>query len=98
MQLGLAKDDLFPAFSSSTSAQVEKWLDSGESGDSYSTNLSVGYELDLWGKVSADIDAEKWAAMASKEDREATAQSLVATTASLYWQTKMPLILITYRS
>lgn len=86
LQLGLAKDELFPTFSSSTSAQVEKWLDSGESGDSYSTNLSVGYELDLWGKVSADIDAAKWAAMASKEDREATAQSLVATTASLYWQ------------
>jgi NodT family efflux transporter outer membrane factor (OMF) lipoprotein len=86
LQLGLAKDDLFPTFSSSTSAQVEKWLDSGESGDSYSTKLSVGYELDLWGKVSADIDAAKWAAMASKEDREATAQSLVATTASLYWQ------------
>ena len=86
LQLGLAKDDLFPTFSSSTSAQVEKWLDSGESGDSYSTNLSVGYELDLWGKVSADIDAAKWAAMASKQDREATAQSLVATTASLYWQ------------
>lgn len=40
----------------------------------------------MWGKVSADIDAAKWAAMASKEDREATAQSLVATTASLYWQ------------
>ncbi|MGP8308722.1 efflux transporter outer membrane subunit [Vibrio sp. YIC-376] len=86
LQLGLAKDNLFPTFSSSTSAQVEKWLDSGESGDSYSTNLSVGYELDLWGKVSADIDEAKWAAMASKEDREATAQSLVATTASLYWQ------------
>ncbi|CAE6953519.1 Outer membrane efflux protein [Vibrio sp. B1FLJ16] len=86
LQLGLAKDDLFPTFSSSTSAQVNKWLDTGESSDSYSTNLSVGYELDLWGKVSADIDQAKWAAMASKEDREATAQSLVATTASLYWQ------------
>ncbi len=86
LQLGLAKDELFPTFSSSTSAQVQKWLDTGESSDSYSTNLSVGYELDLWGKVSADIDQAKWAAMASKEDREATAQSLVATTASLYWQ------------
>ncbi len=86
LQLGLAKDDRFPTFSSSTSAQLNKWLDSGESSDSYSTNLSVGYELDLWGKVSADIDQAKWTAMASKEDREATAQSLVATTASLYWQ------------
>ncbi|MEF1310606.1 TolC family protein [Vibrio mytili] len=86
LQLGLAQDDLFPTFNSSTSGQVAKSLDSGESTDSYSTNLSVSYELDLWGKISADIDQAKWTAMASQQDREATAQSLVATTASLYWQ------------
>jgi len=86
LQLGLAQDDLFPTLSSSTSGQVQKSLDSGESADSYSTNLSVNYELDLWGKISADVDQAKWSAMASQQDREATAQSLVATTASLYWQ------------
>ncbi|OUJ48166.1 RND transporter [Vibrio parahaemolyticus] len=86
LQLGLAQDDLFPTLSSSTSGQVQKSLDSGESADSYSTNLSVNYELDLWGKISADVDQAKWTAMASQQDREATAQSLVATTASLYWQ------------
>ncbi|MDF5544144.1 TolC family protein, partial [Vibrio parahaemolyticus] len=85
-QLGLAQDDLFPTLSSSTSGQVQKSLDGGESADSYSTNLSVNYELDLWGKISADVDQAKWTAMASQQDREATAQSLVATTASLYWQ------------
>ncbi|GAJ70084.1 LOW QUALITY PROTEIN: RND efflux system, outer membrane lipoprotein CmeC [Vibrio sp. JCM 18904] len=88
LQLGLTQDDLFPTLSSSTSGQVQKSLDSGgESADSYSTNLSVNYELDLWGgKISADVDQAKWTAMASQQDREATAQSLVATTASLYWQ------------
>ena len=42
--------------------------------------------MDLWGRVSADIDAAKWDSLASAEDRESTAQSLVATTAILYWQ------------
>lgn len=86
LQMGLADDDLYPQLSSTTSAGVSKPLDGGDSTDSYSTNLSVSYELDLWGKISADIDQAKWAAMASLEDRESTAQSLVATTASLYWQ------------
>lgn len=86
LQMGLADDDLYPQLSSNTSAGVSKPLDGGDSTDSYSTNLSVSYELDLWGKISADTDQAKWAAMASLEDRESTAQSLVATTASLYWQ------------
>ncbi|MCF7353100.1 efflux transporter outer membrane subunit [Vibrio sp. CK2-1] len=86
LQMGLADDDLYPQLSSTTSAGVSKPLDGGDSTDNYSTNLSVSYELDLWGKISADTDQAKWAAMASLEDRESTAQSLVATTASLYWQ------------
>lgn len=86
LQMGLADDDLYPQLSSTTSAGVSKPLDGGDSTDSYRTNLSVSYELDLWGKISADTDQAKWAAMASLEDRESTAQSLVATTASLYWQ------------
>lgn len=86
LQMGLADDDLYPQLSSNTSAGVSKPLDGGDSTDNYSTNLSVSYELDLWGKISADTDQAKWAAMASLEDRESTAQSLVATTASLYWQ------------
>lgn len=86
LQIGLTNDDLYPQLSSSTSAGVSKRLDGGDSTESYRTDLSVSYQLDLWGKISADVDQVKWAAMASLEDRESTAQSLVATTASLYWQ------------
>lgn len=84
--MGLTKDDLYPQFSSTTSAGVSKPLNGGDSQESYSTGLSVSYELDLWGKISADVDEARWSALASLEDRESTAQSLVATTASLYWQ------------
>lgn len=86
LQMGLADDEMYPQLSSTTSAGVSKPLDGGDSTDSYSTRLSVSYELDLWGKVSANVDQARWSALATLEDRESTAQSLVATTASLYWQ------------
>jgi NodT family efflux transporter outer membrane factor (OMF) lipoprotein len=85
-QAGLTKTDLYPQISSSTSFSRAKSLDSGTHSRSYSTDLSVSYELDLWGRVSATVDAAQWTAIASAADRESTAQSLVATTASLYWE------------
>lgn len=86
LELGLSEQDFYPQFSSSTSASTRKPLDGGDRTSSYQTGLSASYTVDLWGKVSAEVDAAKWRAMATQEDRESTAQSLVATTASLYWQ------------
>ncbi|ABK49677.1 outer membrane efflux protein [Shewanella sp. ANA-3] len=86
LQAGLARDDLYPQLSSNNTASVNKPLDGGSSSRAFQANLSVSYEVDLWGKVSANIDQAQWTALASLEDRESTAQSLVATTASLYWQ------------
>ncbi|MDD2466421.1 MAG: TolC family protein, partial [Desulfobulbus sp.] len=45
------------------------------------------YELDLWDKLGSTADAARWEAMATEQDRQSTALSLVATAASLYWQT-----------
>ncbi|MFT6925706.1 MAG: NodT family efflux transporter outer membrane factor (OMF) lipoprotein [Psychromonas sp.] len=73
-----------PAFSSAFSDQ--KNFNSGDTDVSHSVSLSLGYELDLWGRVSATADAAQWAAKASAKDRESTAQSLIVTTASLYWK------------
>ncbi|MDM1335839.1 efflux transporter outer membrane subunit [Acinetobacter pseudolwoffii] len=63
-------------------------LDGG--GDS-STGISLGYpglsyELDLFGKLANQTEAARWEALASEEDLQATAQSLIGTTAQLYWQ------------
>ena len=56
-----------------------------------STGLSLGYpglsyEIDLFGKLANQTQAARWEALATEQDLQATAQSLIATTASLYWQ------------
>lgn len=87
LQAGISRTDLYPRLSSNSTVQRAKTLTAGsDAATSYSTNLSVSYELDLWGRVGATVDSAQWNAMASLEDRESTAQALVATTASLYWQ------------
>lgn len=86
LQAGLTRDDLYPQLSANLGTSHNQPLDGGDATKSYQANLSVSYEVDLWGKVSANIDQAQWAALASAEDRESTTQSLVATTASLYWQ------------
>lgn len=86
LQANLAGRDLYPDLSGNVSADGSRYLDSGASSENYQTGLSVSYEVDLWGKLSAAADESEWTALASLEEREATAQSLVATTAQLYWQ------------
>ncbi len=86
LQAGLATDDSYPQLSASGDASTSKNFNSGDKNDHYSTSLGISYEVDLWGRVSAQRDSAQWLAQASAQDREATAQSLVATTAGLYWQ------------
>lgn len=86
LNAGLTEAEDSFQISSSTDAERGIPLNRGASDSSFSTDLSISYELDLWGRVSADMDTAKWASFASAEDRESTAQSLVSTTASLYWQ------------
>ena len=47
---------------------------------------SLSYELDLFGKLANQTEAAKWQALATAEDLQATGQSMIATTANLYWQ------------
>ncbi|EPZ8236909.1 efflux transporter outer membrane subunit [Vibrio fluvialis] len=86
LEAGLATSDTYPDVSASVSGERSKPLDGGDRSKSYQASLSVSYELDLWGKLSAAKDAAMWTALATQQEREATAQSLVATTAQLYWQ------------
>lgn len=63
-------------------------LDGGTHRD---TGISIGYprlsyEIDLFGKLANQTEAARWEAVATAEDLQATGQSLVATTAQLYWQ------------
>ena len=62
-------------------------LHSGEnSSKGVSLKTDVSYEVDLFGKLARQTEASRWEALATEQDLQATGQSLVATTANLYWQ------------
>jgi len=87
-QAGLSEDQLFPQLGGSANLSRSRTL----SGERYTTRnntaeLTVSYEVDLWGKLSRQRDAAQWEALATEQDRQSAALSLVGTTATLYWQT-----------
>lgn len=97
LQSGLARDALFPQLDASLDAsRSRRFYDTdGDSGGlsggertstSYGLSGSVSYELDLWGRLGNELDAARWAALATEQDRQATGLALTATTAQLYWQ------------
>ncbi|RYF01488.1 MAG: efflux transporter outer membrane subunit [Comamonadaceae bacterium] len=75
-----------PSFNSSVSTGTSRPLDGGSSSRSNSVSVGVSYEVDLWNRLGASQDVARWEALATAQDREATAQALVGTTATLYWQ------------
>ncbi|WP_218186384.1 efflux transporter outer membrane subunit [Terasakiispira papahanaumokuakeensis] len=87
LQAGIADRDQYPDLSASLNASSQRPLTSGGSTTRrYGTTTSISYEVDLWDRLGALKDSADWTAQARWEDRESTAQSLVATTATLYWQ------------
>ena len=75
-----------PSFSASVNSGANRPLDGGSTTRSNSASLGVSYEADLWNRLGASTDAARWEALATAQDREAAAQALVGTTATLYWQ------------
>jgi NodT family efflux transporter outer membrane factor (OMF) lipoprotein len=74
------------------SAQGGNAQPAGGSGDQnaqttkYGTSLALSYELDLWGKLADERAAANFEAQATEQDRQASALSMVGTTATLYWK------------
>ena len=87
LQAGLAQNKQGIRTSSSISTGHNYDLGSGnDSSRGVSTSVGVSYELDLFDKLANQTEASRWEALASEQDLQATAQSLVGTTAKLYWQ------------
>ncbi|WP_347453160.1 efflux transporter outer membrane subunit [Acinetobacter thermotolerans] len=62
-------------------------LEGGNSSSSFGVDFPrLSYELDLFGKLANQTEAARWEALATEQDLQATAQSLIGTTAQLYWQ------------
>jgi NodT family efflux transporter outer membrane factor (OMF) lipoprotein len=72
--------------SSSTTPDIPGLPGAPVSSRSQSLTASVGYEVDLWGKLASQRDAAQWEALATAEDRDSAALSLIGTTAGLYWK------------
>lgn len=87
LQAGLANTNLTPDVlgqaSTSRSYDLKR---GGVAGSASSSAVTLSYELDLWGRLSALRSAADWELKATESDREAAALSLVGTTAGLYWQ------------
>lgn len=83
---GIASENRLPQLSGSIDNAANRALDgSGNGTRSTSTQLSVRYEIDLWQRLSSLEDAARWEAHATQQDMESARLSLIATTASLYW-------------
>lgn len=82
---GLTQTNISPDATLNGSGSNSKPLNSGRSQESYSTSLSLSYELDLWGKLARIREQSEWEAVASEQDYHATILSTIDTTAQLYW-------------
>ena len=54
--------------------------------ENYSSGITIGWELDLWGKLARAREQSEWEAVASEQDYHATVLTTMGTTAQLYWR------------
>ncbi|MBC3218752.1 efflux transporter outer membrane subunit [Serratia fonticola] len=84
---GLTDTNLTPDVSVTGSANNSKNLRNNTTPtESYSTTVSLSYELDLWGKLARAREQSQWQAEATEQDRQNTALTLIGNTAQYYWQ------------
>lgn len=88
LSAGLVEQQQKPVVTGSLGASASRRLDDNamRSSRSFSADLSVSYEADLWGRLGHITDTARWEAEATEQDRQAVANALVATTAQTYWQ------------
>lgn len=87
LEAGLAANQMIPSLGADASVGHDKNLyGARSSATSYAASVNVSYEADLWGRLGSNRDAARWEALATQQDRDSTALSLVGTTAKLYWE------------
>ena len=89
LRAGLAADQQGIRVSNATGISTSHSFDLNSGNDSskgVSLSTGVSYELDLFGKLASQTEASRWEALATEQDLQATAQTLIGTTAKLYWQ------------
>ncbi|WP_432379025.1 efflux transporter outer membrane subunit [Duganella sp. P38] len=86
LQAGLADSDLYPQASGQLAASASRRVDQGAASTrSTSSNVGLSWEVDLWGRLRSQRDVKSWQALASADDLQATALSLVGDVCRNYW-------------
>lgn len=84
---GLTDTNMTPDVAISGSASNSKNVRRGTSSqESYSSGITIAWELDLWGKLARTREQSEWEAVASEQDYHATVLTTMGTTAQLYWR------------
>ena len=87
VQAGLASADLWPQASGALNASGSRSIDRGDDWSrNHNANVSLGWELDLWGKLRGQRDIARWEAQATAQDLQGTVLSLIGQSCDLYWQ------------
>ncbi|HAU5592737.1 TPA: TolC family protein [Citrobacter amalonaticus] len=84
---GLTDTNMTPDVAVSGSASNSKNTRRGTSAqENYSSGITIGWELDLWGKLARAREQSEWESVASEQDYHATVLTTMGTTAQLYWR------------
>ncbi|MFV2028688.1 TolC family protein [Neisseria sp. S1] len=85
-QANIIGANLTPSFNSSLGASASKNLKTGgSSSNSFSSQMGLSYELDLWKKLSAQTDAQVWEYQAGRKDLAAARLTLINNVADAYF-------------
>ena len=77
---------LVPTFNASAGASASRNLKDGGSSRSFSSQLGLSYEIDLWQKLNAKADAQVWEYQATQQDLAATRLTVANNVADAYFQ------------
>jgi len=87
LSLDLASQRLKPTIAADVSHGLSAPVTGGRASSlSSSAAITTSWELDLFGRLAAQRDMERWEAQASQQDLEATRLALVGSAASAWWQ------------
>lgn len=78
-QLKISQQELWPKAGATLGGKKNKNLENGRENTSFSSDLSLNYELDLWKKLAASTQANQHSYQASQQDLQAARISLAST-------------------
>jgi NodT family efflux transporter outer membrane factor (OMF) lipoprotein len=84
LALRVSGASLFPTLA--LDADTSRRRSGGIERDASGLSLSASYELDLWGRLAADVDSAQATLAATRFDRDAARLSLAASVATTYFQ------------